>query len=316
MLNLIIIPLEACVRFLICLILATLFAPFAQADEFYDYIQVHCDPQQRIFEVRNITMGRKITEEDVDTPGKIYGKRERIEWTESANGNVITVKKDLLDIPSCTIEESHTNSVSVETNIPIEFKVIRASIDQGNVQGRCGAALGARFVVTVNGVEMANYPSKKEQCFRNDGPTHISKVHNVSYSPFYGLKHCEYPNFKTSVLPGHSLKSNVTICWRGKANEYLEYLEYRDTVPDDKDNPDVMTEVLKMQQRDANRSLYYMTQATKTELAGTEMKNEELTDALEALTDENKRLEKERNQLQGQLQAQLNKSFWQRILNK
>lgn len=302
-------------RFLICLILATLFAPLAQADEFYDYIQVHCDPQKRIFEVRQITVGQKITEEDVDTPGKIYGKGEGIEWTVSANGNVITVKKDLLDIPSCIIGEVHTNGINAETSSPIEFKVIRSSIDQGNVQGRCGAALGARFSVIVNGVEMASYPSKKEQCFENDGPQNISRNHTVSYSP-YGLKHCEHPKFRTSALPGHSLKSYVTICWRGKANEYLEYLEYRDTKPHDKDNSGVLAEILKLEQRDANRSLYYMAQATKTVLTQTKIKNEELTNALETLIDENKRLETERDKLQVQLEAQPNKSLLQRILNK
>ena len=97
-------------RFLMCFILWAIFAPLAQADEWYEYIQVQCDPKQKIFQIRDISVGTEYKDgrsipatSSIKTPGEIYGKRDGIEWTESDNGDVITVKKDTLDIPKCII---------------------------------------------------------------------------------------------------------------------------------------------------------------------------------------------------------------------
>lgn len=309
-------------RVLICLILSALFVPLAQADEWYEYIQVHCDPEQKIFEVRNITLNHKLKEDSVKTPGEIYGKRDGIEWEESENYNVIIVKEARLDIPSCIIEEYHNelkyehegqsypNGIKVGVTSPLEFKVLRTSIDQGNVQRQCGAALGAAFRVFVNDEPMGYYPSKKEQCFNS-----AFKSNTISYS-WKGIRHCESPKARSISFSGiENIKTQISVCRTGPATSYLKYLEYRKNNSKESEDLDIL-QTEKQEQIYAYRTAANMVHAKHLELLKEQSRNEKLSKSLEKIKQELGATMSERDNLQKTINTNQSKSFWQSLFSK
>ena len=324
-------------RFLMCLILWVIFAPLAQADEWYEYIQVQCDPKQKIFQVRDISVGTEYKDgrsipatSSIKTPGEIYGKRDGIEWTESDNGDVITVKKDTLDIPKCIIMDHHDeikfeynghsypHGIKVNTTSPVEFKVIRTSIDQGNVQRQCGAALGAEFTVFVNDEPMGYYPSKKARCFEQQLDSSF-----VSYST-QGLRRCENskPIFKT--IPGlDKLKTTINVCSEGSATDYLKYLEFLEYIKANPNKQEQLDLVAKIEKEEYNHSYNLLARTAfraEKELRGERFKNEKLQKSNEKLTEvideakqERKALKADIDALQEELATERSKSLWQRF---
>lgn len=145
-------------RFILCLLFLGLFVPQAHADVFYPYIQVQCEPDKNIFDVRDISVGETAENgmpvpdiKSIITPGAIFSKFDKIFWTTS--GDDMTARStgtdQGLDIPSCVIGQDKSQ---------IEFKVIRTAIDQRSARGPCAAAGSAEFTVYVNNVALGVYP--------------------------------------------------------------------------------------------------------------------------------------------------------------
>lgn len=317
-------------RFILWLSLLALFPIEVQADEWYQYIQVECDVEKKIFEVRSLSVGQATEDgrlvpnlKSIKTSGNIYAKNAGVKWAESENGNVITVKESLLEIPDCVITENHEtlktendgkiypNGIFITEQSEVVFKVVRTGIDQGNVQRRCGAANSAEFTVYVNDVALGKYPSSKQLCFNN-----AKNSQTVSYSP-EGLRHCERPqSITTSVLGGKSFKTYIAICHQGAAMDYLKYSRNLGLTNSEKRPSDVVTRTRSTQIKSNYDSLRNLAQSTELKLQNETRKSVELSSSLERIAKENEALHISVEELKQELKKSRHSSFWKRIFSK
>lgn len=310
-----------------------LFVSNAHADEWYEYIQVQCEPNKHIFEVRNITVGQTVEKgrlvpdiKSFKTPGEIFSKTDKISWTETDDGNVIIAKDEGLNIPVCRIDATHKslavehegkdypNGIHVNVTNPIEFKVVRSSIDQGNVQRQCGGANSAKFTVYANDIALGKYPSAKQRCFDRS-----SRIQTVSHSP-RGIKHCDSPDFSKYRPPsGNRLVTDITVCHEGSAVAYLEHVTALKSGPggNDLESLEDVTKFIENKQL-SSRYISLSNKAHKLDLDLQRAleKNETLSKALEASENEAETLREARDLIEKKLGAETIQSFWKRIFGK
>lgn len=322
-------------RILLCFLFFGLFISNAHADEWYEYIQVHCEPDKKIFAVRDIIVGQTGENgrlvpniKSIKTPGAIFSKTDKISWTEAQNGDIIYAKDEGINIPVCKIEATHIslavehkgkdypNGIKINGTNPIEFKVVRSSIDQGNVQAQCGGANSAKFTVYANDIALGEYPSAKQRCFGS-----ASRIQTVSHSP-RGIKHCEQPNSKRHrPASDNLLTTEITVCHEGPAVAYLEHVTAlkSDTGPES-DDPKSLEDITEfIGNRELNfryTSLSRKAHKLNLDLQHALKKNEALMEALEASENESETLRTDLGTLEEKRAAESKKSFWQRMFGK
>lgn len=310
-------------RLLYSLLLCSLLAHFAHADEWHDYIQVDCKPDRKFFEVRSLRLpvvqvnGNSAPDIDsIKTSGEIFLKWDKVSWTEVGNGDVRLAKDLGLNIPTCLIEENYPvikfehegrnnpGGIRVEETHSVEFKVVRTSIDQGNVQGQCGAAGSAEFKVFVNDVPLGVFPSARDYCFNRKLGSET-----VSYSS-QGLKHCKYADrMSTSVLDKGNFKTDVTVCHEGTASSYLKYIATMKADISDEDAETIATEIKNDLSGFKLRELYSRVRESTYDIHVEKKKNEALSVALKAK-------EKEKLNLEAKLEKTRKRSFWGKLFQR
>jgi hypothetical protein len=313
-------------RLIFLVLLCSLFAPLVHADEWYDYIQVQCEPEKKVFEARSLRVpviqvnGESIPDTDtINTPGEIYKKVDKkvdkISWTDMKNGDVLLAKDLGLNIPKCLIEESYPvvkfehegrdypSGIRVEETHIVEFKVVRTTIDQGNVQRQCGAAMSAEFKVYVNDTPLGISPSARDYCFNEKRGSET-----VNYSSG-GLKHCKYSDRMSTVTDKGNFQTDVKVCHEGDAASYLKYLAVMNTDISEEEKRNIAAEVKDDLLSFKLRDLYSKDRESAVEIEVLTKKNEALSARLKAI-------EQDKAALEAKLAQAKSKTFWERVIRK
>ena len=164
--------------FLIVFVIFSSFSTSAQADVWWDYMEVQCDRKKGTFKLQDV---RIYDFEVPDIPSRnaqLIKKTQDATYSKSTDNNLLSDKDSNSTLATCNIRTPAQE---------INFKVERTSIDHGYTQGMCGAANSAEITLFADDVPIAVYPSAKTDCFKG---TRIKNHPRVTFSNLQ-LKICE-----------------------------------------------------------------------------------------------------------------------------